>query len=77
MSCRRGPCSASPTPLEAGAQARQVVLKDGSSAPLAPGSRLAQASRWNDRRYVLEHGEAFFSVRKADGRRFQVEVGQT
>ncbi|PVM85582.1 hypothetical protein DDF62_19895 [Caulobacter radicis] len=66
-----------PAPLETGAQARQVALKDGSSATLAPGSRLAQASRWNDRRYVLERGEAFFAVRKADGRRFQVEIGQT
>lgn len=65
-----------PAPLESGAQARQVALKDGSTAVLAPGSRLAQPSRWNDRRYVLERGEAFFSVRKADGRRFQVAVGQ-
>lgn len=65
-----------PAPLEADAESRQVVLSDGSSAVLAPGSKLAQASRWNDRGYVLERGEAFFSVRKADGRRFQVEVGQ-
>lgn len=66
-----------PAPLETGAQAQQVALKDGSSAILAPGSRLTQASRWNNRRYVLERGEAFFSVRKADGRRFQVEIGET
>lgn len=65
-----------PAPLESGVQARQVALEDGSTAVLAPGSRLAQPSRWNDRRYVLERGEAFFSVRKADGRRFQVAVGQ-
>ncbi|KSB89804.1 hypothetical protein AS593_01910 [Caulobacter vibrioides] len=66
-----------PAALEAGAQPRHVALKDGSTAVLAPGSRLASASRWNDRRYVLERGEAFFIVRKAEGRRFQVEVGET
>ena len=66
-----------PLTMESGAQVRQVALKDGSSAILAPGSRLARASRGNDRKYVLERGEAFFSVRKADGRRFQVEVGET
>lgn len=66
-----------PAKLEAGAQPRQVALRDGSTAVLAPGSRLAPASRWNDRRYVLERGEAFFAVRKTEGRRFQVEVGDT
>jgi len=64
-----------PAPFEAGTAVRQVALKDGSTAVLAPGARLAQASRWNDRGYVLERGEAFFAVRKADGRRFQVAVG--
>nr|WP_269816459.1 FecR domain-containing protein [Caulobacter hibisci] len=64
-----------PAAFEAGTTARQVALKDGSTAVLAPGSRLTQASRWNDRRYTLERGEAFFAVRKADGRRFQVAVG--
>lgn len=66
-----------PPALEAGAQPQQVALKDGSTAVLAPGSRLAPASRWNDRRYVLERGEAFFAVRKTEGRRFLVEVGET
>lgn len=66
-----------PAALETGAQPRQVDLRDGSTAVLAPGSRLVPASRWNDRRYVLERGEAFFSVRKTEGRRFQVEVGET
>lgn len=64
-----------PAPFDAGTNARQVALKDGSTAVLAPGARLAQASRWNDRGYVLERGEAFFAVRKADGRRFKVAVG--
>ncbi len=64
-----------PAALEAGTTARQVALKDGSTAVLAPGARLAQTSRWNDRGYVLERGEAFFAVRKADGRRFRVAVG--
>ncbi|PVM89803.1 FecR family protein [Caulobacter endophyticus] len=66
-----------PPALEAADQPRQVALKDGSTAVLAPGSRLTPASRWNDRRYVLERGEAFFAVRKAEGRRFQVDVGET
>lgn len=66
-----------PAALEAGGQARQVALADGSTAVLAPQSRLSPASRWNNRRYVLERGEAFFLVRKADGRRFQVVVGAT
>ncbi|MDG2531590.1 FecR family protein [Caulobacter endophyticus] len=65
-----------PAALESGVQARQVALKDGSAVVLAPGSRLIQASRWNDRRYELERGEAFFTVRKAEGRRFQVAVGK-
>lgn len=64
-----------PTTLQTGVDMRQVALKDGSAALLAPGSRLVQSSRWNDRRYVLERGEAFFTVRKAKGRRFQVAVG--
>lgn len=64
-----------PAAFEAGTTLRPVALKDGSTALLAPGSRLQPASRWNDRRYVLERGEAFFTVRKAQGRRFQVTVG--
>lgn len=66
-----------PPALESGAGARQVTLKDGSTAQLAPGTRLVASSRWNDRHYVLERGEAFFAVRKAQGRRFQVQVGET
>jgi len=61
--------------IDAGSSLRTVALKDGSVATLAPGARLRPASRWSDRRYVLERGEAFFEVRHAESRRFQVAAG--
>lgn len=61
--------------INAGSSLRTVTLKDGSFATLAPGSRLRPASRWSDRRYVLERGEAFFEVRHVESRRFQVAAG--
>jgi transmembrane sensor len=61
-----------PAPIEAGSGVRIVALKDGSVATLAPGARLRATSRWTNRQYVLERGEAFFEVRRAQGRRFQV-----
>ncbi len=64
-----------PAATDAGASVRVVALKDGSVATLAPGSRLRATSRWTNRRYVLERGEAFFEVRHAQGRRFQVAAG--
>jgi transmembrane sensor len=64
-----------PAATDAGASVRVVALKDGSVATLAPGARLRATSRWTNRRYVLERGEAFFEVRHARGRRFQVAAG--
>ena len=64
-----------PAPMDAGSSVRVVALKDGSVATLAPGARLRAASRWTNRQYVLERGEAFFEVRHAQGRRFQVAAG--
>jgi transmembrane sensor len=66
-----------PAPMDAGPSVRVVALKDGSVATLAPGARLRAASRWTNRQYVLERGEAFFEVRHAQGRRFQVAAGDT
>lgn len=64
-----------PAPMDAGSSVRVVALNDGSVATLAAGARLRAASRWTKRQYVLERGEAFFEVRHAQGRRFQVAAG--
>jgi transmembrane sensor len=64
-----------PAPIDAGPSVRVVALKDGSVATLAPGARVRAASRWTNRQYVLEQGQAFFDVRHARNHRFQVTAG--
>ena len=64
-----------PAPIDAGPSVRVIALKDGSVATLAPGARVRAASRWTNRQYVLERGEAFFDVRHARDHRFQVAAG--
>lgn len=55
-------------------QQRRVVLPDGSEVWLNGGSRLNYASDFADGRSVELSGEAFFSVRKAEGTPFIVRA---
>lgn len=66
-----------PEILESGRAVRTATLSDGSVATLAPETRLRKVGLLGGRHYVLERGEALFDVRHAQGRKFQVEAGET
>jgi len=57
------------------AQTAQIALPDGSLADLAPRSKFTIAYSDEERRVVLDRGEAFFDVRKGDARAFIVVSG--
>lgn len=59
------------------AETTQIALPDGSVADLAPKSKIRIAYSDDERRIYLKSGEAFFDVRKGDGRAFVVASGET
>lgn len=59
------------------AETAQIALPDGSVADLAPKSKVRVAYSDDERRIYLQSGEAFFDVRKGDGRAFLVASGET
>lgn len=59
------------------AETTQIALPDGSVADLAPKSKIRVAYSGEERRIYLQSGEAFFDVRKGDGRTFIVASGET
>lgn len=64
------------TVIESDHAIRTFALRDGSTATLAPESRLREAGWLSGRRYDLERGEVLFDVRHAAGRPFQVKAGE-
>jgi transmembrane sensor len=64
-----------PVILESGRTTETLALRDGSTAILAPETRLRQTGWLNDRHYALERGEALFDVKHAAERPFRVLVG--
>ncbi|MCY1646624.1 FecR domain-containing protein [Caulobacter sp. SL161] len=64
-----------PAVFESGRTIRTVALTDGSTAVLAPETRLRRSGWLNGRRYALEQGRALFDVRHASNKRFEVDVG--
>lgn len=65
-----------PVVIESGRAGQTITLRDGSTAILAPETRLRQTAWLNDRAYALERGEALFDVRHAEKHPFRVQAGQ-